>query len=37
VVPFVTGLALEVDVATDFDLLEYHLELNPGLFDELFR
>ncbi len=37
VVPFVTGLALEVDVATDFDLLEHHLELNPGLFDELFR
>ena len=36
VVPFVTGLALEVDVATDFDLLEYHLELNPELFDELF-
>ncbi|MEE3354514.1 MAG: acylneuraminate cytidylyltransferase family protein [Actinomycetota bacterium] len=36
VIPFVTGLALEVDTATDFDLLEYHLKLNPGLFDELF-
>ena len=36
VIPFVTDLALEVDVATDFDLLEYHLKLNPGLFDELF-
>ena len=36
VIPFITGLALEVDAATDFDLLEYHLELNPELFDELF-
>jgi len=36
VVPFLTDLALEVDIATDFDLLEYHLKLNPGLFDELF-
>ncbi len=36
VAPFVTGLAMEVDIASDFDLLEYHLELNPELFDELF-
>ena len=36
VMPFITSLALEVDVTTDFDLLEYHLELNPELFDELF-
>ena len=37
VIPFVTDLALEVDVPTDFDLLEYHLKLNPGLFDQLFE
>tara|TARA_B110000438_G_scaffold288301_1_gene321577 strand:- start:421 stop:1068 length:648 start_codon:yes stop_codon:yes gene_type:complete len=36
VMPFITSLALEVDVPADFALLEYHLELNPDLSDELF-
>lgn len=36
VLPFITPLALEVDTADDFDLLEYHLARHPKLADQLF-
>ena len=37
VLPFLTPLTLEIDSIDDFDLIEYHLNRNPSLTDQVFR